>query len=129
MPRIVNPTTIVKPASRYAQGIVHRAAAERLLISGQVGIAPDGAIEPGLEAQMQRCWSNLFAVLADAGFAVSDLVKITVLMTPPGDIALYRGMRDRMLDGHLCATTFMLVAGLAHPDLLVEIEGEAVREA
>ena len=66
--KIINPDNVVKPASNYAQGIVHSAAAERIVISGQLGVKPDGTIEEGLEAQMARAWSNVFAVMAEGGF-------------------------------------------------------------
>ena len=41
--KTINPASIVKPASSYAQGIVH-GAGQRLVISGQIGVKPDGAI-------------------------------------------------------------------------------------
>lgn len=126
--KIVNPDTVVKPASNYAQGVVHAAAAERMVISGQLGLRPDGSLEDGLEAQMERAWSNLFGVMAAAGFEPAQLVRANIYVTVPGQVAVYRRIRDRLLDGHLCANTYIEVAGLAAPEFLVEIEGEAVRE-
>jgi enamine deaminase RidA (YjgF/YER057c/UK114 family) len=125
--RRIDPPDIVKPASNYAQGIAHPLGAERLVISGQIGVAPDGTIETGMERQMERAWSNLFAVLSAAGFRKTDIVKITVFVTRPDAVATYRTIRDRVLEGHAAAATYLQVAGLAHPDLLVEIEAEAVR--
>ena len=58
--KTVNPDDVIKPASNYAQGVIHSAAAERIVISGQLGLRPDGSLEEGLEAQMERAWSNLF---------------------------------------------------------------------
>lgn len=126
--KALNPDTIVKPASSYAQGVVHKASAERLIISGQVGVAPDGRVEKGTRAQMERSWSNLLAVLKAAGFERKHLAKITVFVTEPGQVGLYRDLRDKALEGHLCAATYLQVAGLATPDFLVEIEAEAVKE-
>jgi len=126
--KIVNPDTVVKPASRYAQGVVHGAAAERMVISGQLGLRPDGSLEDGLEAQMERAWRNLFGVMAAAGFELEHLIRATIYVTVPGQVAVYRRIRDRLFDGHLCANTYIEVAGLAAPEFLVEIEGEAVRE-
>lgn len=122
-----NPASIAKPASSYAQGVIH-GAGQRLVISGQVGQRPDGTIEQGMEAQTRRAWSNLLAVLAEGGFSVKHLVKLTVFVTLPGQTALYRKLRDEALQGHLCAATYLQVAGLASPDFLVEIEAEAVKE-
>ena len=126
--RTVSPADVVKPASSYVQGVVHKSTAERLVISGQVGAAPDGRIEKGTRAQMERAWTNLLGVLKAAGMERRNLVKITVFMTEPGQVGLYREMRDKHLAGHLCAATYLQVAGLATPDYLVEIEAEAVKE-
>jgi enamine deaminase RidA (YjgF/YER057c/UK114 family) len=126
--RIINPDNVVAPASRYAQGVVHAAGAERIVISGQLGLRPDGTPEQGVEAQMERAWSNLFAVMADAGFKPSDLLRATIYVTQPGQIGVHREVRDRMLGGHLCANTYVEISALAAPEFLVEIEGEAVRE-
>lgn len=124
--RSINPATIAKPASSYAQGILH-GAGQRLVISGQIGVKPDGGVEQGIEAQMRRAWSNVIAVLDDAGFSRQNLVKVTVFVTLPGQVGLYRKLRDEALQGHLCAATYLQVAGLASPDFLVEIEAEAVK--
>ena len=126
--RIINPDTVVEPASNYAQGVVHRAAAERIVISGQLGLRPDGTLEDGIEAQMQRAWSNLFAVMAAAGFEREHLLRATIYVTLPGQVAIYRQVRDRVLQGHRCANTYVEISALAAPEFLVEIEGEAVRE-
>lgn len=126
--KFLNPDEIVKPASHYVQAVVHAAAAERIVISGQLGLRPDGTLEDGLEAQMERAWSNLLGVMAAAGFAREQLIRATIYVTVPGQVGLYRKVRDRVLDGHRCANTYLEIAGLATPDFLVEIEGEAVRE-
>lgn len=125
---LINPDDIAKPASRYAQGVLLKGGGERLVISGQVGVGRDGGVEQGLEAQMERAWSNLFGVLRAAGFERRHLVKITIFVTVPGAVAVSRTVRDRVLDGHVCASTYLQVAGLASPDFLVEIEAEAVKE-
>lgn len=125
--KVINPGDIAKPASNYAQGVLHSAAGQRLVISGQIGVKPDGSIERGLEAQMERAWNNLFGVLKAAGFDKRDLVKVTVFVTEPGKVGLLRSMRDRLFEGHVCAFTYLQVAGLASPDFLVEIEAEAVK--
>jgi len=126
--RATSPDGVVKPASNYAQAVVHSAAAERIVISGQLGLRPGGGLEDGLEAQMERAWSNVFAVMAPAGFEKQNLVKATIYVTVPGQVAVYRAVRDRLLDRHLCANTYLEIAGLAAPEFLVEIEAEAVKE-
>ncbi len=69
----LNPDTVAPPASDYSHGVVVPAAARRLIVAGQVGLNPDGSLAEGLEAQMERCWLNLFAVLEAAGMTKRDL--------------------------------------------------------
>lgn len=126
--KTVNPDDVVKPASSYVQGVIHSAAAERIVISGQLGLRPDGTLEEGLEAQMERAWSNIFGVMSAGGFARGNLLRATIYVTLPGQVALYRKVRDKMLAGHLCANTYIEISALAAPEFLVEIEAEAVKE-
>jgi enamine deaminase RidA (YjgF/YER057c/UK114 family) len=128
MPRFFNPPTVIAPASRYSQAAEHGTGGRRLVISGQLGIRPDGSLAEGLEAQMEVAWDNLFAILRHAGMEVTDLVKATVYVTVPGSVGPYRAVRDRKLSGHAPACTYLEIAGLARPEFLAEIEGEAVKE-
>lgn len=126
--KLFSPPGIAQPASRYSQGALVGDAARRLVISGQVGARPDGTLEEGFEAQSRRAWANLLAVLAHEGMGVEHLVKVTIFVTEPGRTAAYRTIRDEVLQGHAPAATYLQVSGLAVPDMLVEIEGEAVAE-
>lgn len=128
MPRFFNPPTVIAPASRYSQAAEHGTGGRRLVISGQLGIRPDGSLAEGLEAQMEVAWDNLFAILRHAGMEVTDLVKATVYVTVPGSVGPYRAVRDRKLSGHAPACTYLEIAGLARPEFLAEIEGEAVKD-
>jgi enamine deaminase RidA (YjgF/YER057c/UK114 family) len=122
----INPATFPKPQSNYSQGVVHSANAQRLVLSGQVGVMPDGSVAEGLDAQMRQTWDNFLAVLQAAGFAPGDVIKVTVYCTVPALQEFRRG-REAALPGHAPAATYVQVAGLADPRFLVEIEGEAVK--
>lgn len=122
----INPPTVVQPASRYAQAVVHSAAARRIVISGQIGMTVDGKLVDGLEAQARQTWANIFAILVHAGFDKHHLVKVTTFCTVKGQVAINRKVRDDALGGLIVASTYLEVAGLAAPDFLVEIEAEAV---
>ncbi|MEQ9448282.1 MAG: RidA family protein [Rhodospirillaceae bacterium] len=126
--RIVEPKSTYKAQSNYAQGIVHAANAERMVVAGQLGLRPDGSLEDGLEKQMERAWTNVLGVMADAGFEARHLIKAVIYCTVPRQVALYREVRDRVLGGHLCACTYLEIAGLAAPEHLVEIEAEAIKD-
>ncbi len=125
MPTPHNPTDIAPAFSRYSLGVEVPSAARWLTISGQVGVAPDGTLANGAEAQMERSWRNVFAILESAAMTPQNLVKVTAYLTRPEDTALYRQVRDRMLEGAEPASTLVIVAGLADPAWLVEIEALA----
>lgn len=122
-----NPESIVGPFSQYSQGAEVPAGARWLYIAGQVGANPDGSIAKGAEAQVERAWLNLIAVLESAGMGVEDLVKINTYITRPEDVELNRRIRDRMLKNDGPAVTMVTVSALSHPEWLVEIEGVAAK--
>jgi enamine deaminase RidA (YjgF/YER057c/UK114 family) len=124
----LNPDSVPKPASAYAQAMLHSANAKRLVISGQIGMTADGKLLEGMEAQLRQCWVNLFAVVMAAGLEKRHLIKTVIYVTQPGQIGLFRRLRDEAMDGLLAASTYIQVSGLATPDILCEIEGEAVLE-
>jgi enamine deaminase RidA (YjgF/YER057c/UK114 family) len=128
MPRFLNPAASAPPSSQYSHGAEHGLRGRRLVISGQVGLNKDGVLAEGLEGQLGQCWDNLIEVLRAAGMDIPDLVKVTVFVTVPNAIAVSRRVREQKLKGHAPAATFLQVAGLARPDFLAEIEGEAVKE-
>jgi len=120
-----SPATIVSPASAYCQGVAAPAGARWLHISGQIGVNPDGALAGDARAQMDACWRNIFAILADADMTKENIVKITAYITDATHVVAYRETRDSNLEGHLCASTLVVVSALAHPDWVVEIEAVA----
>ena len=120
-----NPGAIAPAFSRYSLGVEAPAAARWLYVSGQVGVAPDGAFADGPEAQMEAAWRNVLAILESAGMGAGDLVKVTAYLTRAEDTGLYREVRDRMLAGAEPASTLIVITALAHPDWLVEIEAVA----
>ncbi|MDB6078535.1 MAG: hypothetical protein JWO82_2282 [Akkermansiaceae bacterium] len=122
-----NPTGIAPPFSCYSHGASASANARWLYVSGQVGATPDGIVPGDPEKQIALAWDNLLAVLADAGMGVTDLVKVDGFITQSSLVPQYRKERERRFAGHAAATTLVVVAGLAEPNLLVEIQAVAAR--
>jgi 2-iminobutanoate/2-iminopropanoate deaminase len=123
----INPSNITAPASNYSQGVVVPAGGRRLVISGQIGMTKDGKVVDGMEAQLRQTWANLIEVLKAGGMEAKDLVKVTTFVTDQSAVGLVRQIRDEHMQGHRPASTFLVVAGLAMPALLCEIEAEAVK--
>ncbi len=122
-----NPAELAPPFSPYSHTVEAPAGVRWLHISGQVGVRPDGSLSEGGAGQMEQTWRNLLAALADADMGPHDLVKVTGYLTRPDEVPLYREVRDSLLGGAQPASTLLLVAGLAHPDWLVEIEAVAAK--
>lgn len=127
MLKTFNPSGMVQPASRYSQGVEVSGTVRWLHIAGQIGVAADGTVAKGLEAQFRQAFENIGTVLAAAGMTKANLVKLTVFVTVPDleTVGIYRKARDQWMEGHAPAATYLVVAGLAHRDYLVEIEAIA----
>jgi enamine deaminase RidA (YjgF/YER057c/UK114 family) len=121
------PPTIAPPAALYVHGMEVPPHARWLFISGQVGVHPDG--RPGRDAREQAgiIWQNIVTILASAGMGVADIVKLTTYSTSAEHLPALREVRERVLAGHLPASTLLIVAGLAKPEWLVEVEVYAAR--
>ncbi len=122
-----NPQAIAPPAGKYTHGIGTPAGARWLHISGQIGNAADGTVPPELEAQVENCWTNVRAILADAGMGMDDLVKVTVFLTKAEHIVADRAARDRIRGDARPASTLVVVSALVRPEWLCEVEAIAAK--
>lgn len=120
-----NPDGVFPPGSRYSHAALVEGGGRRLLVSGQVGLTPDGHLDQDPEEQMRQALANLGAILAAHGMGPRHVAKITVFLTDQELVPLWREARDAFFDGHAPASTLLVVAGLAHPRFQVEVEAEA----
>ena len=112
------------PFSNYSQAVEVPAGARTLHVSGQVGNTTAGELPEDSVEQHEQAWRNVFAILEAAGMSKTDMVDVLAIVNHPDQVPIYRQVRDRMLEGHQCAST-MLVCGLASPDWKVEIAVKA----
>lgn len=124
--RFDNPAAVHKPGSRYSHAAVIEGGGKRLVISGQIGVRPDGSFAEGGEAQVAQALANLGAILAAHGMGPANIVKMGVFLTERALIPTWRAQREGFLGTHAPASTLLLVAGLADPRLVFEVEAEAV---
>ncbi len=70
----------------YSQAI---RTGDTLWMSGQIALDPTSMqiVEGGIEAQAQRVFANMRAVLAAAGGSFDDVVKLSILLVDLGDFA------------------------------------------
>ncbi len=127
MLRTHSPDTIAAPFSNYAHAVEVPPGARWLYISGQLGVARDGSVADDFEGQAEQAFRNVVTILAEAGMGIRDLVRVNAYITGAADVAGYRGVRDRMLRGQTTASTMLVVAALAGPQYMIEIEAVAAR--
>jgi enamine deaminase RidA (YjgF/YER057c/UK114 family) len=100
-------------------------------IAGQVSAARDGSVvgKGDPEAQVRQIWRNLEAAVASVGGTLEHIVKTTTYVTNISYAAAVRKVRDETYRSSGPPTsTLVVVAGLANPDYMVEIEAIAVVE-
>ena len=82
---------ISSPAAPAAIGPYSQAirTGDTLWMSGQIPLDPTTMqiVEGGIEAQAQRVFANMRAVLAAAGGTFDDVVKLSILLVDLGDFA------------------------------------------
>lgn len=123
----LNPDGHPLPAGRYS----HVAMAEpgRLaFIAGQVAVDTDGTLlAPGdVAGQMPVVFRNLGSVLDKIGASFSDVLELTTYLVGEGArepwlVARGDVYAEHYGDGPFPPNTLLIISGLAHPDMKVEI--------
>jgi enamine deaminase RidA (YjgF/YER057c/UK114 family) len=106
-------------------------AGNTIYVAGQVSQDEHGQlVGPGdIVAQANQVFENLAKALAAAGASFSDVVKFTTYVTDPRYREALRDVRSKYLGNNPPpASTLVVVAGLALPEYLLEIEAVAVIE-
>lgn len=119
-----NPPGVHTPGA-YSHAALVTGAATRLVLSGQIGVLPDGTVVEDPAAQIDQALANIATILAANGLSKANLVKMTVFLTDPALIPAWRSARSAWLGEHRPASTLLIVAGLADPKFKVEVEAEA----
>ena len=125
MPRsTLSVPAIAVPRGHYSHAVI--AQGRTLYVAGQVPIDADGEVV-GADAatQARQVLSNLAAVLEAASATLADVVKTTVYLTNRDDRAAVGEVRRAHFAGDPPANTLVVVASLADPRYLVEIEAIA----
>lgn len=126
--RPIDPADIVRlNVPNYAHGVRTEEARVRLVLSGQIGLAPDGTMREGIEAQCAQAFANIDACLRDARLNKEDVTMLRIFLVRREDLGALRAARAEWLGGLRVASTLLFISGLVSPELLVEIEAEAAR--
>jgi enamine deaminase RidA (YjgF/YER057c/UK114 family) len=96
--------------------------------SGQVAVEADGsvAVAGDWERQTRQVFGNVGRALEAAGAGWADVVKLTFFVVDVSALPTIRAVRDEFVDASRAPTSSLVqVAGLVHPDLLIEVEAVA----
>jgi reactive intermediate/imine deaminase len=123
-----NPATLSTPAG-YTHVVEVSGPAKTIYISGQVALDARGTLVGAgdMQAQAEQVFKNLQAALAAAGATFGDIVKMNTYTTDMSQAQAIREVRARYFGSAAPpASTFVQVARLARPELLLEVEAIAV---
>lgn len=100
-----------RPVGPYSQAVICKGM---VYCSGQIGLDPATGrlVEGGVEAQADRCLSNLEAVLAEAGSSLQKVVRCTVSLTDMSDFPKVNAIYARHFDSMAPSRTVVQVSGL-----------------
>lgn len=119
-----DPASVPVPSGGYAHGLEVPAGHRLLFISGQIPVRADGTVPRDFDAQCHLVWDHVFAVLAEAGMKVQDLVKVTTFLSDRSHADANGRIRRERLGAHRPALT-VIITGIFDPAWLLEIEAIA----
>ncbi len=123
----LNPEGMATPPSNLYNHVVK--VGNTVYIAGQLSRDENGnAIHIGdAEAQTVQAWKNLETAIKSVGGTLADIVKTNTYVVGSENLAKVRAARLNILppEGRPTSTT-VVVAGLADPGLVVEVEAIAV---
>ena len=128
--RVINPWTW-QDRLGFVQGKEVSGAERTLYCAGQTSVDENGRPlhEGDMKAQALQAIDNLETVLREAGYELSDIVRLTIYVT---DLPAYReaapAVGARLAQAGVRHTSTLLgISRLAMPELLIEIEATAVK--
>lgn len=117
----------VAPGNGYSQ--VVWGAGRHVAVAGQIALDEDGQLVGAgdAEAQARQVFTNIGRCLAEAGASFTDVTRLNFFVTDITVLPAVRVARDAVIDtARPPASTAVQVAALARPDLLLEVEADAI---
>ena len=121
---VYNPLDIWRPKGRISHGVAS-GEGRQIHITGQIAFDRDRNVvgKDDVGRQMQVCVNHIERILDGFGGRLDDIVSLTVFYTQAGQIDRIRTVWAETFDraGTAPACVMIQVAGLVHPDLLIEL--------
>jgi 2-iminobutanoate/2-iminopropanoate deaminase len=125
MIKFQNPETVHSPLGSYSHQIEIADVKRWLVLSGQVGMRKDGSLPEDPIEQIRVALDNIHKNLQAAGMDIRDVVKLTIYLAGEIDTSKRREVMAKWLGDHRPCSTLLYVAGLATPEIKVEIDAWA----
>ena len=125
----INPPGVWAPKGRGFNMAVAPPTGQLVHFTGQVAWdAQEQIVGQGdISVQTRQCFKNISILLDHIGGKLEDIVSLTTYYTDPAQLPAIQKVRAEFLrDGTAPASTSVMVAGLGHPDFLVELTPVAV---
>lgn len=99
-----------------------------MYVTGTAPVEPDGSVHASGDAlaQTRRCLAIIRDALAELGAGMEDVVRTRMFTTDIGRWEEYGQAHREAFQGHPPTTTLLEVSRLIHPDMLIEIEADAI---
>ena len=125
MKKVINSKNAPAAIGPYSQAIL---VDKTLYASGQLGIAPQTGdfVAGGVKEQTEQVFRNIRAILTEAGFEMSDVVKTTCFLADMGDFAEMNAVYAEQFEGSFPARSAVAVRTLPKNGL-IEIEVLAIK--
>ncbi len=125
-------TTLPPPLGKYPR---FRRAGDFIHVSGVSARLPDGTIDGVIDEagvlrhdvgiQTRRVMRNVAEILELAGATLADCIDITVFLTRAEDFDAFNRIYGDCFAAPAPARTTVIVRGLPHPDMVVEVKAVA----
>jgi len=114
-------------ARGYSQAVT-TAGGRTIWLAGQVAIenAAGRSLVGDFDGQVREVFARLARTLEEAGAKLSDMVTMTVFITDARLGDRFTQLRREIFGDDFPASALITVAGLARPEMLVEVQGVAV---
>ena len=105
-------------------------AGDRVFVTGTAPVAEGGGVHAPGDAyeQTRRCLEIIRSALAQVGVGVERVTRTRMFVTDIERWKEYGQAHREMFGDHPPATTMVEVRRLIHPDMLVEIEADAIAD-
>ena len=123
-------TYLKRPAAQaraYSQAVVSEGG-KVVWLAGQVAAedVSGNSLAGDFDGQVREVFVRLGKTLEDAGGALGDMVTMTVFITDARFGDRFTQLRTAIFGDNFPASALITIAGLARPELLVEVQGVAV---